>query len=190
MRRGATNIDELIRVLLPKAPLPAHLSPRDLLDDAVEPPPKVAEKVHALRALLKSGGRPESLLGTPFCSSADVAAHYIPLLSADTIESMHVVGTDSRNAVRLMRCVARGGSSACAVVPRDVLRAVVLNACMGLIVVHNHPSGDPTPSAADIALTARLAGGADVLGISFHDHIVIGGGKHVSFRDAGLLPPR
>ena len=71
--------------------------------------------------------------------------------------------------------------------PREVLkRALELNAS-ALILVHNHPSGDPTPSEADITLTHEILNGATALGLSVHDHLVIGKSAHVSFREEGLL---
>jgi DNA repair protein RadC len=163
------------------------LPPRLLLDEAVVPPAKVAAKVHALRELIRTGGRAEDLLDRRITSSKDVAAHYLARLRGDTMESFHVVGLDARNGVRVMQCVARGGVSRCALVPRDVLRPIVLNACAGFIAVHNHPSGDPTPSSEDIALTRDLARGAEVLGIRLVDHVVVGADSHYSFVDAGLL---
>ena len=54
-------------------------------------------------------------------------------------------------------------------------------------MIHNHPSGDPTPSQADIAMTARIAAAAEVMGVTIHDHLVIGKGSEVSFRATGLL---
>jgi DNA repair protein RadC len=187
MRSGPTRIDELVAAILPKAPLPAHLRPSQLLDEDVVPPARVAAKVRALRELVRRGARHEDLVGSRINSSKDVAAHYLPLLRGDTMESLHVVGLDARNAVRLLQCVSRGGVASCAVTPRDILRPLVLNACAAAIAVHNHPSGDPSPSGEDIALTERIARGAEVLGIRLVDHVVIGGAGHFSFRDAGLL---
>ncbi len=187
MRSGPTRIDELIALVLPKAPLPAHLSPSMLLDEAVVPPAKVAAKVLALRELIRRGGRADELSDLPVTSSTDVAARYRARLGPDTLESMHVVGLDSRHRVRLELCVARGGISSCAVMPSDVLRPLVLNACAGGVVVHNHPSGDPSPSSEDVALTERLAEGARVLGIRLVDHVIVASGGHFSFLDAGLL---
>jgi DNA repair protein RadC len=65
-------------------------------------------------------------------------------------------------------------------------RALILNAS-ALIVVHNHPSGDPKPSRDDIEMTRRLKEAASALEIALHDHVVIGHGKHASFRSLGLL---
>lgn len=190
MRRGPTRIDELVATILPRAPLPSHLPPRLLLDADVVPPAKVAAKVHALRELIRSGGRADNLLDGRIATSVDVAAHYIAYLGADTVESFHVVGLDIRNAVRLMQCVARGGISRCALYPRDVLRPIVVNACPAFIAVHNHPSGDPTPSDEDIALTRDLAKGADLLGVVLSDHVIVSAGGHYSFVDSGLLRAR
>ncbi len=190
MRGGPTRIDELVATLLPKAPLPAHLSPRLLLDADVVPPAKVAAKVHALRELIRSGGRAEDLLERRITSAKDVADHYVAYLGADTMESFHVVGLDARNGVRLMQCVARGGVSRIALFPRDVLRPVVINACAGFIALHNHPSGDATPSSEDIAVTDELAKGAEILGIRLVDHVIVSARGHYSFADSGLLTAR
>jgi DNA repair protein RadC len=190
VRRGPTYIDELVAKILPRAPVPRHLSPRHLLDESVVPPASVAEKVLALRALVKSGGRAEDLLGSRIATSADVAAYFVPLLRGDTMESLHVLGLDSKNAVRFAQCVCRGGIASCAVVPRDLLRPVIINACPAMIITHNHPSGSPRPSAEDSAFTEQLARAAEVVGVRLLDHVVVGGDAHFSFLDAGLLPAR
>jgi DNA repair protein RadC len=67
-----------------------------------------------------------------------------------------------------------------------VKRALELNAS-ALILVHNHPSGDPTPSKADIAVTRDIINAAKPLGVTVHDHLIIGRGRHTSLRDLGLL---
>jgi DNA repair protein RadC len=73
------------------------------------------------------------------------------------------------------------------VYPREVAkRALELNAS-ALIVVHNHPSGDPTPSQADIAMTRELQRAAAAIGVTLHDHLVIGRAGHASFKSLGLL---
>jgi len=73
------------------------------------------------------------------------------------------------------------------VYPREVVkRALELNAS-ALILVHNHPSGDPTPSDADITMTGQIVDAAEVLGITLHDHLIIGKERELSFRAAGYL---
>jgi len=82
---------------------------------------------------------------------------------------------------------ARGTVDHVPVYPREVVRrALQLNAS-ALILVHNHPSGDPTPSAADIDMTAQVARAAEALGITLHDHVVIGRAGEVSFRADGYF---
>ncbi len=73
------------------------------------------------------------------------------------------------------------------VYPREVVkRALELHAA-ALILVHNHPSGDPTPSRADVDMTKEVKAAADALGLALHDHVVVGMGRTVSFRQEGLL---
>jgi DNA repair protein RadC len=73
------------------------------------------------------------------------------------------------------------------VYPREVVkRALELNAS-ALILVHNHPSGDPTPSDADITMTEKIRQAASVMGISLHDHLIIGKSRELSFRTMGYL---
>ncbi len=184
-----TRIDVLVATLLPRASLPAHLRPSQLLEESVVPPARIAAKVLALRELVRTGGRAENLLDRRIGSSRDVAEYFEPRLRGELNESLHVVGLDAKNRVRLAQCVARGGVSSCAVTPADVLRPLLLNACSGAIVVHNHPSGDPTPSRDDIELTDRIVRGANVLGLRLVDHLIVGAEGYFSFLDGGLLSP-
>ena len=181
-----TRIDELIAQILPRNRLPRRLRPSHLLDDSVVPPPGVAEKVYALRALVKSGGFEEPLSGR-LVSSREVAAYFRPLIGADTMESFWVIGLDAKNRVRVEHQVSRGGLSSCPVSPSDAIRPVVLNACVGAIAIHNHPSGDTAPSREDIVLTERLSQGFELLGLRLVDHIIVGADEYFSFLDAGLL---
>jgi DNA repair protein RadC len=71
--------------------------------------------------------------------------------------------------------------------PREILKRALLSDAAGIIVYHNHPSGDPTPSREDREFTRRLRAAAETLGVQLLDHLVIGAGGSVSFREAGLL---
>lgn len=91
---------------------------------------------------------------------------------------------------RLLRVieVSVGSLNASIVHPRELFREAVRLSAASVVVVHNHPSGDPTPSGADIQLTRRIVKAGDVLGIEVLDHVVIGdGGEHASLRDLGLM---
>jgi DNA repair protein RadC len=185
---GDDDIDRWVATLLPRAPLPEHLRYADLLDDAVIPPPMVAEKVVALRALLRCGGSSEPLTGR-IASSRTVADYFGPQLRRDRFETIWVVGLDAKHRVTVVHQAARGGLTTCAVQPVDLLRPLVLNAAAGFLMVHNHPSGDPSPSVEDIALTNRLQEAAHLLGIALLDHVIIGRDGYFSFLDQGLLTP-
>jgi DNA repair protein RadC len=100
-------------------------------------------------------------------------------------EAFHVVLLDVRG--RLLRAVqvAEGSLTQCPVSPRDALRPAVREGAHGLVFVHNHPSGDPTPSPEDFDLTARLRAAAELLGVVARDHVIVASGGYYSFVAAG-----
>ncbi|MEI4232051.1 RadC family protein [Roseovarius sp. D22-M7] len=103
------------------------------------------------------------------------------------VEQFRVFYLDRKNILIADEEQARGTVDHVPVYPREIVkRALHLNAS-ALILVHNHPSGDPTPSQADIDMTAQVQRAADALGIALHDHVVIGRSAEVSFRAEGYL---
>lgn len=103
------------------------------------------------------------------------------------IEHFRVLFLDRRNTLIADEEQARGTVNHVPVYPREVAkRALELNAS-ALILVHNHPSGDPTPSQSDIDMTARVQAAAEALDIALHDHLIIGKSRELSFREAGYL---
>jgi DNA repair protein RadC len=103
------------------------------------------------------------------------------------IEEFHLLFLDRKNALIRHERQQRGTVDHTPVYIREVVgRALELGAS-ALILVHNHPSGDPTPSQADIAVTRDIARAAAPLGVTVHDHLIIGRGRHASLRDLGLL---
>jgi DNA repair protein RadC len=183
----AMTIDDLVTTLLGVGELPHGLMPRDLLDPDVVPPDATAAKVFALRELIRSGGLESTLSGT-LSTSADVARFFVPRLANEKVESMWLVGLDSRNRVRFTRCIARGSTSRCAASPAEIVRPLVVNGTPAGILVHNHPSGDPAPSADDLAFTVGVSSVFDLLGHRLLDHVVVGAEGYASMRDAGLGP--
>jgi DNA repair protein RadC len=102
-------------------------------------------------------------------------------------EHFRVFFLDRKNVLIADEEQARGTVDHVPVYPREIIkRALFLNAS-ALILVHNHPSGDPTPSAADISMTEQIRAAADTMGIVLHDHVVIGKSAEVSFRAEGYL---
>ncbi|WGW04375.1 RadC family protein [Tropicibacter oceani] len=103
------------------------------------------------------------------------------------IEQFRVLYLDRKNVLIADEAQARGTVDHVPVYPREVVkRALELNAT-AMILVHNHPSGDPTPSHADIEMTEQIRLAAEALGITLHDHLVIGKSRELSFRSEGLL---
>lgn len=102
-------------------------------------------------------------------------------------EEFHVLLLNTQNAVLRHLVVTRGTLDASLVHPREVFRAAIAEAAASVIVIHNHPSGDPTPSAEDRAVTRQLVDAGRLVGIDVLDHVVIGEGRYVSFAEAGLM---
>jgi DNA repair protein RadC len=103
------------------------------------------------------------------------------------VEEFHLLALDSQSQVLREVLVTRGLLNSSLVHPREVFRAAIAEAAAGIIVVHNHPSGDPTPSAEDRAVTQQLAAAGRLLDLPLYDHVIIAGDRFVSFACAGLL---
>lgn len=117
---------------------------------------------------------------------ADFARRH--LLTAQK-EEVHVLCLNARNVLVHHARVAEGCVDQCAVDPREVFAPAVAMRASAVVLVHNHPAGDPEPSVSDVSLTRRLAEAGRVLGIRLLDHLVIGHSKHVSLSERGLISP-
>lgn len=122
-------------------------------------------------------------------SSREVYAALRPRLGDADTERFLAIALDAKNRPVAEIEIARGGLSACPVSPADVFRALLREAAAGVVFVHNHPSGEPSPSSEDVALTERLRRAGDLLGVRVLDHVIIGREGWFSFLDAGLLGP-
>jgi len=119
--------------------------------------------------------------------SGDIFDFMGPALVDDPNEAFYVVVMDSQNFVTGIHEAARGGTAAVEIHPVSIVRAVLTAGVDQFIVVHNHPSGDPDPSQDDRALTKAIEEAAELLGLTFIDHIVIGHDGYVSFQERGLM---
>lgn len=118
----------------------------------------------------------------------DVVALCEPQLRGCDREHFWALALNTKNRLIKIVEVSIGSLNASIVHPRELFKEAVRCSAASVVVVHNHPSGDPTPSSADIHLTQRLVRAGDVLGIEVLDHVVIGeGGRHASLREMGLL---
>jgi DNA repair protein RadC len=119
-------------------------------------------------------------------SAQDVFAMLYAEMALLDQEQVRVILLDTRHTVQAVREVYRGNVSSVVVRVAEVFAPAVREGCPNVIVVHNHPSGDPAPSAEDVALTRDLVAGGKILGVKLLDHIVIARNGHVSLRDAKL----
>ncbi len=117
----------------------------------------------------------------------DVAHLFQDRLRDLQVEEFHLLALDSQSQVLREVLVTRGLLNSSLVHPREVFRAAIAEAAAGIIVVHNHPSGDPTPSAEDRAVTQQLAAAGRLLDLPLYDHVIIAGDRFMSFATAGLL---
>ncbi|HEY6441377.1 MAG TPA: DNA repair protein RadC [Acetobacteraceae bacterium] len=108
-------------------------------------------------------------------------------LSRERIEQFRVLFLDSRNRLLADEAQQRGTVNHTPVYPREVAKRALELHATALILVHNHPSGDPTPSRDDIVVTEQIRVAAAALSIALHDHIIVGNGRWLSFRREGLL---
>jgi len=120
-------------------------------------------------------------------SPADVHRWCGPALRDLAVEEFHLLTLDAQNRITRELLITRGILNSSLVHPREVFRAAIAEAAAGVIVVHNHPSGHPAPSADDRAVTRQLVAAGRVLDVPVYDHVIVGGDRYFSFAEAGLL---
>lgn len=125
--------------------------------------------------------------GERFTSSGAVFAHFHERLRAQRKEVFLTLLLDSKNRLLREVRVSEGSLNASIVHPREVFAPVVRESAAAVLLVHNHPSGDPTPSREDLELTGRLREAGELMGVRVLDHVIIGHGCYVSLADRGLL---
>ena len=128
------------------------------------------------------------VLDRPVLSSWAALIDYLRAAMAhESTEQFRLLFLDRKNALIAEEVQTRGTVDHAPVYPREVVKRALELGATALILVHNHPSGDPTPSKADIEMTREIARAAGPLGVTVHDHIVIGRGEPASFRALGLM---
>jgi DNA repair protein RadC len=124
----------------------------------------------------------------PLLSNWDRLMEYLnAVLARERIEQFRVLFLDNRNRLIADEAQARGTINHTPVYPREVAKRALELHATALILVHNHPSGDPTPSRDDIDMTRQIKQASQTLGITLHDHIIVGNGRWISFRRESLL---
>lgn len=168
--------------------LPAMLrsSPAALAIHLAEDP-GVADLLIAVRPLMRETLRTE-MLDSPILPDLRATLDYLFVaLAHETAEQVVMLYLDAKNRLLSEEIVTRGTVTRADIFPREVVRRALDLGATGLIMAHNHPSGDPVPSRSDLDATRAVAEAARLFDIILHDHIVIGRSGHCSLRDQGYL---
>jgi DNA repair protein RadC len=153
---------------------------RQALRRGEELPPEVTGLLDALVALLRPS--PRERIKSP----ADVAALLMVEMAHLDQEELRVVALDSKNHVQAITTVYRGSVNSAIIRVGEIFKEAIRLNSASIIVVHSHPSGDPTPSPEDILVTRQIIDAGKLLDCELLDHLVIGDGRFVSLRERGL----
>jgi DNA repair protein RadC len=144
---------------------------------------RLAAAFEITRRLRSRNGHGRVVLGSP----EQVFARYGPLMEDLKKEVFRVALLDAQNGLLRDVVVSEGTLSASLVHPREVFKPAIVESAASLILLHNHPSGDPTPSREDVRLTRQLVECAKLLDLRVHDHLVVGRGRYVSLAERGII---
>ena len=122
-----------------------------------------------------------------FRTPDDAGRYLLPRFGAKPVEEFGMLVLNARNRLTRLEVISRGSLNGSLVHPREVFRSAVALRAAGLILFHNHPSGDPTPSSEDLELTRRLKKAGSIMGIEVLDHMILGQGRYMSLKEKGVL---
>lgn len=148
-----------------------------------------ASQAYRLDAMLELGRRASraQVRGSRITCRDDVQRWAASRLSDLEHEEVWILVLDGTNRLRAEYCVGRGGLHGCGLLPADILRPAVRSAATALILVHNHPSDDPTPSQEDVVMTRELVYGCRILGLALLDHVVVSRSGSRSLAELGVI---
>ncbi len=144
---------------------------------------QVVAAVELGRRTLVRRGQDRARMHTP----GEIAAHLLPLYGAASVEQCGVVLLDSRHRLLHIRLLSVGGLDSTVVHPREVFKEAAYASAAHVVLFHNHPSGDPSPSGEDAELTARMVRAGDIMGIEVLDHVILADERYYSFWEAGFM---
>jgi DNA repair protein RadC len=133
--------------------------------------------------LVSEARQPAAVFRTPEAS----ARYLLPRYGARPVETFGLLALDVRHRLKQEKVVSVGCLTSSLVHPREVFKEAVDARAAALILFHNHPSGDPEPSAEDVSITRRLASAGTLMGIEILDHVILGAGRFVSLKERGVL---
>jgi DNA repair protein RadC len=149
--------------------------------------PAVAEDLKAIQAAVERAGKAELKRRDVIGSWSQLVSYCRAAMSRAPREQFRVLFLDTKNQLIADEVLNEGTIDHAPVYPREVARRALELGAAALILVHNHPSGDPRPSQADISITRDIIAAAAAIGVKVHDHLVVGRNGEASFRSLGLL---
>ena len=167
----------------------ARIGPHGLASRRGVGPAKAARIAAGLelgrRATLRLLGEDRVVVG----SFENVVSWARPRLASLDHEEVWLLMLDGRNGLKSVARIAQGGLHGCALTPRDVLRPALRDGASAVILVHNHPSGEPTPSGEDVEMTRAVVAACEVVGVPLLDHVVVARGGASSLLELGVIEP-
>lgn len=143
--------------------------------------------VYTLKMVKESGAKynVEKAVTSP-AMAANIAREVLELHEQPN-EVFAIICLNTKNYISGVHVISQGSLNASIVHPREVYKAAALNNASGIILLHNHPSGDPTPSNEDLETTKRLINAGEIMGIKVLDHVIIGDSRYCSLKEMGAI---
>jgi len=186
---GGSDVHGIVRNLLYRFGSLRGLD-RASVSEIISTPGMGSGRATSLKAGLELARRlsEEPLRDRPQFNGSGQVFDYVHLGLRDLrYEVFEIILVDARNRLLRRRRISTGTLTGSLVHPREVFRTAIVEGAAGLVLLHNHPSGDPTPSEEDLEVTARIVSAGDILGIVVLDHLVVGDGRYVSLADTGRI---
>lgn len=149
--------------------------------------PSVAQDLKIAQAIMERASRADLAKRTVITSWSQLVNYCRLSMAHEPREQFRVLFLDSKNQLIADEIMNEGTVDHAPVYPREVARRALELSAASLILVHNHPSGDPKPSAADLAITREIVAAAEVISVNVHDHLIIGRDGVASFKNLGLI---
>lgn len=147
---------------------------------------QVLAAVELGRRTLVRGAADRPRLNTP----RHVASYLLPEYGSRAVEQFGIVMLDTKHRLIRIKILSVGSLDTTVVHPREVFREAAASSAAAIVLFHNHPSGDPTPSPDDLVLTARMVSAGDIMGIEVVDHLILADQRYFSLVESGRLHPR
>jgi DNA repair protein RadC len=147
---------------------------------------QVLASVELGRRTLMRGSRERPRLTSP----EQLAGYLIPQFGSSPVERFGIVMLDTKHRVIAVRIISIGSLDSTVVHPREVFREAAAASAAAIVLFHNHPSGDPTPSPDDLVLTTRMVSAGEIMGIDVVDHMILADHRYFSLLEVGRLPSR